>query len=265
MKLFRLLVLSSFEVADAWGATMRVREVRGALTAVVMVAAIVAGACEPQPIGPPSVPSTRPRCPFDTNVVIYGGDSLVTQWPRWVPLPLDLTPYNTAKGGSAYTGNLTTDPDFGTIGSRVLDDLDACGNDVGAVVIGGGLNDLSYGMSADAVIESIAELDDELHDRGIEAVFLGITPVSNATDWYAAHQTARQAINTWMATPGNLHGTPVDCVPFLETTPGSDVLAPRYWNFVDAFGTIDLVHPNDAAYEAIGTCVQPAILAAVER
>ena len=65
-----------------------------------------------------------------------------------------------------------------------------------------------------------------------------------------------------MKTPGNLHATVVDCAPVLETTPGSDVLANRFWNYIDAFGTIDLVHPNDAAYEAIGTCIQPAVLAA---
>ncbi|HOT78406.1 MAG TPA: hypothetical protein PKY13_00390 [Microthrixaceae bacterium] len=232
---------------------------------LVIAMVMLTGACEPQPVGPPSVTSTRPRCPFDDGIVIYGGDSLVTQWPRWVPLPPELTPYNTARGGSAYTGNLTPDPDYGTIGSRILDDLDDCGNDVGAVVISGGHVDLSYGRSAEAVIESIGELDEALHARGVEAVFLEITPVSNAADWYTVHQVARQTINAWMATPGNLHGAVVDCSPVLETTPASDVLAPRYWNFIDAFGTIDLVHPNDAAYEAIGTCVQPAILAAVER
>ncbi len=226
------------------------------------MATITVVACAPEPTGPPAVTSTRPMCPFDDSMVIFGGDSLVTQWPRWVPLPSTLTPYNTAKGGSAYTGNLTPDPDFGTIGSRVLDDLDDCGNDVGTVVISGGHVDLSYGRTAAEVIAAIDQLDEALYQRGVHAVFLAIVPVSNATDWYTAHQGARQQVNAWMKTPGNLHATVVDCAPVLETTPGSDVLANRFWNYIDAFGTIDLVHPNDAAYEAIGTCIQPAVLAA---
>lgn len=239
----------------------RTRRIPAVVLATIALAVSVA--CAPEPPAPPLVPSTRPACPFDGDTVIFGGDSLATQWARWVDLPPSVPSLTTARGGSAFTGNLTSDPDFGTIGSRILDELDDCGDDIGAVVVGGGDVDLSYGASAQELIASIRELDAELHARGVAAVFLQIPPVSNATEWYAAHQTARQAVNGWMSTTGNLHGTAVDCAPALEDTPGSDALARRYWGFIDIFGTVDLVHPNNDAYAAIGTCLLPAVLAAV--
>lgn len=238
---------------------------RGRLGALAITAMLSVVGCVPESAGPPSVTWTRPPCPFGSNIVAFGGDSLVTQWPRFVPLPSDVMPYNTAKGGSAYTGNLTTDPNYGTIGSRIIDDLNACGSGIGAVVLSGGHVDLSYGRTAEQVIASIDDLDQQLYDRGVHAVFLAITPVSADADWYVHFQSKRQAINAWMTTPGNMHGTVVDCAPQLESSPGSDALAQKYWNYIDAFGTIDLVHPNDAAYAVIGTCIQPAVLAALGR
>ena len=237
-------------------------KLRSAGQVMLVAALLMVAACAPGPTGPDAIASTRPYCPFDRKVVIYGGDSLVSKWPAYVTLPSDLVPYNTAKGGSMYSRNTSPDPAFGTVGSRMLDDFDACGNDVGVAVISGGAVDLSWGVSAGEVITAIDALDEQLHARGIPTVFLTITPVSNATLWFPAHQNDRRAVNTWMTTPGNLYGTVVDCGPTLESSPGSDALAPKYWNYTDMLGTIDLLHPNEAGFAAVAACIQPTILTA---
>ena len=69
-------------------------------------------------------------------------------------------------------------------------------------------------------------------------------------------------MNSWMTTPGNPYGTVADCGPAIESSPGSDVLATQFWNYTDWFGTIDLLHPNEAGFEAVADCIQPTILAA---
>jgi hypothetical protein len=231
---------------------------------MLVAASLLVGACTPGPTGPEAVSSTRPYCPFDNKVVIYGGDSLVTKWPAYVALPTDLVPYNTAKGGTMYSRDVSPDHQFGTVGSRVLAELDACGNDVGVAVFSGGAVDLSIGLPAGEVIGAIDALDERMHDRGVPTVFLTMTPVSDATVWFPAHQTDRRAINSWMTTPGNLHGMVVDCGSAIESSPGSDVLAPKFWNYTDLFGTIDLVHPTEAGFKAVAECIQPAILAAAD-
>lgn len=230
---------------------------------VLVVTVLMGAACVPSPTGPDAISSTRPYCPFDDKVVIYGGDSLVSKWPAYITLPADREPYNTAKGGSMYSRNVSPDPDFGSVGSRVLDELDACGNDIGVAVFSGGAVDLSWGVSAGEVTTAIDSLDEQMHARGVPTVFLTITPVSDATLWFPAHQADRRAINTWMTTPGNLHGTVVDCGPALESSPGSDALATEFWNYTDMFGTIDLLHPNEAGFEAVAACIRPAVLAAL--
>lgn len=238
--------------------------VRGVVRAASAALLLMGVACAPGPTGPEAVSSVRPYCPFDDDVVIYGGDSLTTKWPAYVTLPTDAAPYNTAKGGSMYSRNYLPDPAFGTTGSRVLAELDACSDDIGVAVYSGGGVDLSFGISGNEVIDAIDLLDQAMHARGVDTVFVTMTPVSDATVWFPAHQADRKAINTWMTTPGNLHGTVVDCGPALESAPGSDVLAHRFWNYTDIFGTVDILHPNEAGYEAIAACAQPAILAALE-
>ena len=237
-------------------------KVRSARRVMLVTAVLLAAACTPGPTGPDALSSTRPYCPFDSNVVVYGGDSLVAKWPAYIQLPAGLVPYNTAKGGSMYSRNTSPDPEFGTVGSRVLADLDACGNDIAVAVFSGGAVDLSWGVSGGEVITAIDALDEQLHARGVPAVFLTITPVSNATLWFPAHQADRQAVNNWMKTPGNMYGTVVDCGPSIESSPGSDALAPKYWNYTDMFGTIDLLHPNEAGFAAIADCITPTVLAA---
>lgn len=236
--------------------------VRRAAQLLAVATMLTVTACGPQTPGPDAINWQRPYCPLDSKVVVYGGDSLVTKWPAYITLPPDLVPYNTAKGGLMYSRNVTPDPTWGTVGSNVIDDLDECGNNIGAAVFSGGAVDLSWGISGNEVIGAIQQLDTELYNRGVHAVFLTITPVSDATPWFPAHQVDRQAVNNWMKTPGNMHGTVVDCGPVLESSPGSDILATKYWNYTDVFGTIDLLHPNEAAYAAIAECITPAILAA---
>jgi lysophospholipase L1-like esterase len=231
---------------------------------MVVVATLVGAACAPQPTGPDAINSVRPYCPFDDKLVIYGGDSLVTKWPAYITLPSDLVPYNTAKGGSLMSRDVHPEGGFGTVGSRVLAELDQCGNDIGVAVFGGGAIDISIGLSTAEITAAFTALDEQLYARGVPAVFLTITPVSNNTEWFPAHQTQRQAINAWMKTPGNLHGTVVDCASAIESAPGSDILAPQYVNITDFFGTIDLLHPNEAGFAAIAACIQPTVIATAE-
>lgn len=237
-------------------------KVRRAVLIASIAALLTGAACAPQATGPEAIDWQRPYCPFDDKVVVYDGDSLVTKWPAWVDLPAGHAPYNTARGGSFYSRDIS--PELKAIGSRVLADLDECGNGIGAAVISGGAVDLSWGVSASEVITALDALDQKLQARGVPTVFLTITPVSDGTPWVAAHQADRQTINNWMRTPGNLHGTVVDCASVLESAPGSDVLAKKYWNYTDWLGTIDILHPNDAGFEVVADCIQPSILAALD-
>ena len=196
--------------------------------AAIVLVAIIATACGPQPTGPTTtlLPASPPYCPFDAHLVMFGGDSLATQWPNDVTLTSGTTAFNTAVGGSAYGGSYTSGVD--TIGDRVLAQLNNCGNDVAVAALSGGVNDISQGQPVATAIAGIRALDVELHARGVHAVFLTIHPVPDTTAWFAANQSRRRQINTWMTTPGNMFGTVVNCSPFLESSPGSDILARPY-------------------------------------
>lgn len=239
-------------------ASRRVRVVL--LTAVVIASA---AACAPATSGPQSISITPPYCPFDIHLAMYGGDSIAGHWPGWITLPANDSAFNTARGGSSFGGNYTSDPTMDTIGARVLTQLNTCGNNIGAVAISGGLNDLTEGQAPSVAINAIQSLDATLYARGVHTVMLKIHPIPQGTPTELAVQAHRQAVNTWMSTPGNLHATVVDCTSVLESSPGSDTLNYEYWTFENIV-TVDPVHMNDAGYAAMGHCAQTAISNALQ-
>ena len=117
-----------------------------AVVAIILLTA----ACTPTASGGAAKP---PYCPFDSHLVLFGGDSLSGQWPQYVTYRPGDVGFNVSVGGAAY-GGVYWAGNF-TIGDYVRDQLNACGNSVGAVVLSGVVNDISQAQPASAAIAGI--------------------------------------------------------------------------------------------------------------
>ena len=237
------------------------------LIILALAALAVCAACNPQSPATTTTPTEDFSCPHPgPNTVVVAGDSLNTHWPRYLTLPDGTEVINIAKGAAAFTNPLTGD--FATsisISERLLAELDLCGNDVGAVVVGGGVNDLSRGRGSAPLIAAVSNLDAELAARDIRVIWQPITPwaVSSNLFWDARYDQ-RLEFNEWLTTPGNVTGTVVDCNRALaDPASAAEVMNPAYHTWADLF-TQDRYHPNMEGYAMYAACLSPHITSAIE-
>jgi hypothetical protein len=236
------------------------------LMILTLAALALCAACTPQAPATTTTPTDEFACPHPgPSTVIVAGDSLNTHWPRYTALPDGTNVITIARGAAAYTNPRSGD--FSTsisISERLLAELDLCGNDVGAVIVGGGVNDLSRGLGSAPLISAVSDLDTELASRGVRVIWQPITPwaVSSSLFWDVRYEQ-RLEYNTWLTTPGNVTGGVVDCNQALaDPRSAVEVMNPAYHTWADLF-TQDRYHPNMDGYAMYAACLSPHITSAI--
>jgi lysophospholipase L1-like esterase len=134
---------------------------------------------------------------------------------------------------------------------RFADDVLARPN-VGYVILLEGINDISYHQAAAATItNAYATLVAQAHAVGIKVYGATLLPIGNSTKYTAANEATRQAVNTWIRTPGNF-----DAVLDFEAVVKDPATNPLR---IRANMTVDYVHPNAAGYLAIGNSIPTSL------
>jgi lysophospholipase L1-like esterase len=130
---------------------------------------------------------------------------------------------------------------------RFADDVLARPN-VGYLILMEGINDISYHHVAAATItDAYASLVAQAHAAGIKVYGVTLLPIGNSTKYTVANEATRQAVNTWIRTPGNF-----DAVLDFESVVKDPATNPLR---IKAGLTCDYVHPNSAGYAALGNSI----------
>jgi lysophospholipase L1-like esterase len=124
--------------------------------------------------------------------------------------------------------------------------------DVGYVVLLEGINDISYHQaSATTITNAYATLVAQAHASGIKIYGATLLPIGNSSKYTVANEATRQAVNTWIRTPGNF-----DAVLDFEAVVKDPATNPLR---IKANMTVDYVHPNAAGYSAIGNSIPTSL------
>jgi lysophospholipase L1-like esterase len=124
-----------------------------------------------------------------------------------------------------------------------------------AVVLLEGINDISAGASADAIIAGMKELVSRVKARGITIVGATITPslTANGNAGTPDANVRRQAVNTFIRTGGIF-----DAVADFDAAtvdPKTGALREAFVPNSTVGGAGDRLHPNRAGYQAMGNAV----------
>jgi len=130
-----------------------------------------------------------------------------------------------------------------------------------AVVLLEGINDISSGASADAIIAGMKELVSRVKGKGIRIVGATITPslTANGNSGTADANVRRQAVNTFIRTGGIF-----DAVADFDAAtvdPATGALREEFVPNSTIGGAGDRLHPNRAGYQAMGNAVDLKIFA----
>jgi lysophospholipase L1-like esterase len=119
---------------------------------------------------------------------------------------------------------------------------------VGYVILLEGINDISYHqVPASTITNAYATLVTQAHATGILVYGATLLPIGNSVKYTVANEATRQAVNTWIRTPGNF-----DAVFDFEAVVKDPATNPLR---IKSAWTIDYVHPNAAGYAAIGNSI----------
>jgi lysophospholipase L1-like esterase len=134
-----------------------------------------------------------------------------------------------------------------------------------AVVLLEGINDISAGASADAIIAGMKELVSRVKTRGIKIVGATITSslTANGNSGTPDANTRRQAVNAFIRTGGIF-----DAVADFDAAtvdPKTGALRDEFVPNSTVGGAGDRLHPNRAGYQAMGSAVDLKMFAPAER
>jgi lysophospholipase L1-like esterase len=130
-----------------------------------------------------------------------------------------------------------------------------------AVVLLEGINDISAGASADAIIAGMKALVSRVKAKGIKIVGATITPslTANGNSGTPDANARRQAVNTFIRTSGVF-----DAVADFDAAtvdPATGALREEFVPNSTIGGAGDRLHPNRAGYQAMGNAVDLKIFA----
>ena len=108
-------------------------------------------------------------------------------------------------------------------------------------------NNPSDVVTADDLIQGIAQMAERAHAHGIKVYGATLTPYVGATYSTSAGEAVREAINHWMRTTNELDGV----VDFDKAT--QDPANPA--RFSAAAGSADNLHPGDSGYKLMGDAI----------
>ncbi|HUP39211.1 MAG TPA: GDSL-type esterase/lipase family protein [Vicinamibacterales bacterium] len=132
---------------------------------------------------------------------------------------------------------------------------------VAAVVLLEGINDISAGASADAIIAGMRELVSRVKARGLKTVGATITPSLTATGASGTPDAnaRRQTINAFIRT-GGLFDAIAD-FDAATVDPNTGALRAEFVPNSTIGGAGDRLHPNRAGYQAMGSAIDVKIFA----
>ena len=115
-----------------------------------------------------------------------------------------------------------------------------------------GINDISYHhVAASTITDAYASLVTQAHAAGIEVFGATLLPIGNSSKYTAANEATRQAVNTWIRTPGHF-----DAVLDFEAVVKDPATNPLR---IKSNLTCDYVHPNAAGYAAMGNSIPTSL------
>jgi len=111
-----------------------------------------------------------------------------------------------------------------------------------------GINDISYEQATAADITgAYASMVAQAHAKGIKVYGATLLPIGNSRKYTVENEATRQAINTWIRTPGNFDAV-LDFEEVVKDPATNPLRIRSEW-------TGDYVHPNTAGYAAIGNSI----------
>jgi lysophospholipase L1-like esterase len=130
-----------------------------------------------------------------------------------------------------------------------------------AVVLLEGINDISAGASADAIIAGMKELASRVKTKGVKIVGATITPslTANGNSGTPDANVRRQAVNTFIRT-GGLFDAVAD-FDAATVDPATGALREEFVPNSTIGGAGDRLHPNRAGYQAMGNAVDLKLFA----
>ncbi|HEY4364366.1 MAG TPA: SGNH/GDSL hydrolase family protein [Bryobacteraceae bacterium] len=117
------------------------------------------------------------------------------------------------------------------------------------------INDINGGarqgtVTADALINALAQMVDRAHTHGIKVIGCTLTPYGNIND---EGEVMRQAVNAWIRTPGNFDAM-VDFDAVIRDPQDQK-------QFKQGYNNTDKLHPNDTGYQAMADAIDLKLFA----
>jgi lysophospholipase L1-like esterase len=139
---------------------------------------------------------------------------------------------------------------FGGLGpsAQARFDRDVLGQSgVAWLIVFEGVNDIGADASAASITNAYAQFVDKAHARNMRAYGATITPFGRHRYYTAAHEAARQAVNTWIRTSGKF-----DAVIDFDAAVRNPV---TLTNLLSIYDTGDGLHLNPTGYRAMANSI----------
>ncbi len=216
---------------------------------------------------PPAPSSAEPP----GSIVVVGdsitdGFNATMRWTDVLQQRIDLLPSAERRAviNEGITANTLTDlaDDYSKIGGG-LSGLDRLAHDaidqsgVSTVVIFLGTNDLYFGATAGQVIAGLQQAANEIHQAGLRAVGVMLTPrMAGSEKWDATQQSYLEQINQWLSTSTVFDGVIDFAAAVADDYNGACIPTSMF----PPYDSGDHLHPNAVGQAAMGDAVDgPAL------
>ena len=203
----------------------------------------------------------------DAHAIVILGDSITDgrgsttngndRWPDVLARRLQANPATTkiAVLNQGIGGNAVFNGGLGPIALQRFDHDVLQQSGVRWLILFEGVNDIGNGDSSVATNLTIAfkQFVTKAHAANIAVYGVPILPFNGHSYYSAAHEEARQTVNAWIRTPGNLDGV-IDLEAAVRDPAKPDTLLPAY-------DSGDHLHLNPTGYRRMGDSVDVCLFA----